>query len=520
MSNCLPVPFTIAVLSHHDADVAALEASRYPDERAFLERARQQFKGVVLLQTCNRVEILVQGEPRALIDFLAETGRDTFSVLENGEALCHLLELASGMDSLIVGEDQIIGQMKKAVLAAEEMGTLSPLLRICLDKAIHTGIQVRRKTAINRGAVSIGSAAVSLAEQLLGSLEKRHILVVGTGEMGMLVTKALAAKGLSAIYLANRTFERAAALAEKTGGKAVNLKELYHYITLSDVVISCTSAPHPIIHCEPLMKAMEGRKWPLEAHPQPLIVIDIAQPRDVEEGAEAIDGVRLYTVDNLREISENNIQARRKEMEQARELLKDELDHCIRLLKRASVDDILAGLYTWAEAIRLREKDRALHRMGTTDPRMESILDDLTHTLVKKLFSDTTFSIRSYAERGEIDQAHSLVQAITRGEAADSPPPPASFGFWKERSPLRDLIPYRIVIPQTGSTCPFLPRPGIQGTYRCPRSSTGSGESLTSPLARDTALGVPSQRFAGPMDRNEISATGERSSRIGETPNQ
>jgi glutamyl-tRNA reductase len=419
----LPVPFTIAVLSHHDADVATLETFRYPDEKDFLEMARTRFKGVLLLQTCNRVEILVQGEPGTLTDFLAETGREKFTVLENGEALRHILELASGMDSLIVGEDQIIGQMKKALLAAEETGALSPLLKICMDKAIHTGIQIRRKTAINRGAVSIGSAAVSLAEQLLGSLEKRHILVVGTGEMGMLVTKALAAKGLSAIYLANRTYERARILAEKTGGKAVNLKELYHYITLSDVVISCTSAPHPIIHCETLRHAMEGRKWPLEEHPRPLILIDIAQPRDVEEGAELIDGVRLYTVDDLREISENNIQARKKEMAQARELVKEELDHCIRLLKRASVDDMLAGLYTWAEAIRLRERDRAMHRMGTTDPRIESILDDLTRTLVKKLFSDTTYSIRTYAEHGEIDQAHSLIRAITKGDATDHETP-------------------------------------------------------------------------------------------------
>jgi glutamyl-tRNA reductase len=423
MNEELPIPFTIAVLSHRDADVATLEAFRYPEEKAFLEMARDRFKGVVLLQTCNRVEILVQGEPQALADFLAETGRERFTVLENGDALRHLLELASGMDSLIVGEDQIIGQMKKALLTAEEMETLSPLLKICLDKAIHTGIQIRRKTAINRGAVSIGSAAVSLAEQLLGGLQKRHILVVGTGEMGVLVTKALAAKGLSAIYLANRTYERAVALAERTGGRAVNLKELYHYITLSDVVISCTSAPHPIIYCNPLREAMEERKWPLEEHPRTLILIDIAQPRDVEEGAKSIDGIRLFTVDDLREISENNIQARKKEMEQARALLKEELEHCIRLVKRASVDDMLGGLYTWAEAIRIRERDRALHRIGTTDPRYESILDDLTNTLVKKLFSDTTYAIRACAERGELEKAHSLVKAITKGDAEDHAAP-------------------------------------------------------------------------------------------------
>jgi glutamyl-tRNA reductase len=381
--------------------------------------ARDRFKGVVLLQTCNRVEVLVQGDRQSLVDFLTEKDWRQYTLLESEAALRHLLELASGMDSMIVGEDQIIGQMKLAFLAAEKEGTLSPLLRICMDKAIHVGIQIRRKTRINRGAVSIGSAAVSLAEQLLGSLDNRHILVIGTGEMGMLVTKALAAKGLSAIYVANRTYERAVSLAEKIGGKAVNLKELYHYITLSDVVISCTSAPHPIIHHEPLRVAMKERTWPLEVHPRPIILIDIAQPRDVEEGAESIDGVRLFTMDNLRAISENNIQARKKEITQAQALLKDELEHCVRLVKRASVDDMLAGLYTWAEAIRIRERDRALNRIGLRDERINSILDDLTYTLVKKLFSDTTHTIRSYAEKGELDKAHTLVKAITENSGLD-----------------------------------------------------------------------------------------------------
>jgi glutamyl-tRNA reductase len=139
----------------------------------------------------------------------------------------------------------------------------------------------------------------------------------------------------------------------------------------------------------------------------------------VEEGAESIDGVRLFTMDNLRAISENNIQARKKEITQAQALLKDELEHCVRLVKRASVDDMLAGLYTWAEAIRIRERDRALNRIGLRDERINSILDDLTYTLVKKLFSDTTHTIRSYAEKGELDKAHTLVKAITENSGLD-----------------------------------------------------------------------------------------------------
>jgi glutamyl-tRNA reductase len=252
MDRQVSTPLAVASLSHHDASATDLEKARFPDEGAFLKSAREHFRGVLLLQTCNRVEILVQGTPVALSDFLTSLGRRDFRILEGVEVLRHLLDLAAGIDSMIVGEDQIIGQMKTALALAKEAGVSSNLVEICVEKAIHVGIQVRRRTNINRGAVSIGSAAVQLAENLLGGLGEKHILVIGSGEMGMLVAQALSARGLSAIYVANRTYERAVTLAEKIGGRAVNLKDLYHFIQLSDVVISCTSAPHPIIHREPL----------------------------------------------------------------------------------------------------------------------------------------------------------------------------------------------------------------------------------------------------------------------------
>lgn len=416
MDDEFTFPIALASVSHHHADIAMLEAFQFLDEKSLLLKAKERFKGVILLQTCNRIEVIVHGEGEALSDFLLEEGRKGFIVYSGTDALRHILELAAGIDSMIVGEDQIIGQMKKAFLQADEVGSLDHLVRTCFEKAIHVGIQVRRRTNINRGAVSIGSAAVDLAEEVLGSLENRHILVIGSGELGMLVTKALAARGLTAIYVANRTYERAVALANKIGGKAVNLKDLYHYMVLSDVVISCTSAPHPIIHNDRLRDTMNERRWPLEEHPRPLLIIDIAQPRDVEEGANKIDGVRLFTIDDLKCISENNIQSRRNEIEQARQIIDEELRHCLRLVKRTTADDAIATLYTWAESIRIRERDRALNRIGVKDDRTRAIIDDLTHVIVKKLLSDATYAIRSYAERGEIDRAEAIVKAITESE--------------------------------------------------------------------------------------------------------
>ncbi len=167
--------------------------------------------------------MIVEGDAGALRDFLAGQGRSGFFLIEGRDALRHLLSLAAGIESMIVGEDQIIGQLKKALADGEAAGTAGSFLALCINKAVHVGIGVRRHTGINRGAVSVGSAAVLLAETELGTLKGRHILVIGSGEMGLLVAQALAAKQLTAMYVANRTFGRAVKLAEKIGGKAVRL---------------------------------------------------------------------------------------------------------------------------------------------------------------------------------------------------------------------------------------------------------------------------------------------------------
>jgi len=415
MDREIHTPLAVATLSHHGASAGELEEARFPDEGNFLAEARNHFRGVVLLQTCNRVELLVQGTPEGLSGFLTSLGRRDFRILGGTEVLRHLLFLAAGIDSMIVGEDQILGQMKTALARSEEAGASSALLRICMEKAIHVGIQVRRRTNINRGAVSIGSAAVQLAENLLGGLADKHILVIGSGELGMLVAQALAARGLSAIYVANRTYERAVALAEQIGGRAVNFRDLYHYIQLSDVVISCTAAPHPVIHCDPLREAVKERCWPQEERRRPVIIIDIAQPRDVEEGAGSIDGVSLFSIDDLRVVSENNLKERRAEADRARAFIREELEQFVSLVNRAAADDTLSHLYTWAEAIRVRERDRAIHRLGSEDPRVGEVLDDLTRVMVKKLLSDATLSIRECADRGDIGAAEAMVRAITQG---------------------------------------------------------------------------------------------------------
>ena len=409
-------PLALAGVNHHTADIATIEAFRFPDEAAFLREARERFRGVLLLQTCNRVEVLVQGDARSLEGFLAEQGRRGFAVIEGEAVPRHLLELAAGIDSLVVGEDQILGQLKRALAVTEEAGAASSVIKICINKAVHVGVRVRRQTEINRGAVSVGSAAVTLAEKLLGTLRDRHILVIGSGEMGLLVTQALCAKDLTAIYVANRTYERAVMLAEKIGGRAVNFRDLYRYIALSDVVISCTAAPHPVIRTEDIREVMEKRLWPLDPAPRHLILIDIAQPRDIEDEVRSVEGVHLFTIDDLRSINDAAMDSRRSEADRARGIIDEELDRFVRLLRRTAADETLALLYTWAESIRTRERDRALARLGEEDDRTVEVIDDLTRALTKKLLSDATAAIRASAECGDTARADGLMRAITRGE--------------------------------------------------------------------------------------------------------
>ena len=347
---------SLAVLSHEKHSSAEL-ADQLFDEGEFYKTVSSP---CLLLQTCNRIEILSRESGDALSAFLESQGKEGFTILEGEDVLLHLLELASGTKSLIVGEDQILGQMKKALLTAEEAGCVDDVISACITAAVRFGVLVRQKTAINRGAVSVGSAAVLLAEEELGGLDGRNILVVGGGETGKLVARALSEKDIKAIYVANRSYETAAALAAEIGGRAMRLDQMYSCLSEADVVISCTSAPHEIIRAEPISKIMEKRLWPLDDAPRKLLMIDIASPPDIEYACADISGVSLYTIDDLKGISKRNLASRKKEIRTAEELIREYLPEYIRIIKRTSAGDVLSELYSWAEDIRARETEKAL----------------------------------------------------------------------------------------------------------------------------------------------------------------
>ena len=232
----------------------------------------------------------------------------------NKEALNHLLRVTSGLESMVIGEDQVINQVWDSYLEAEKANGTDPVLKQLFNRAVNVGRRVRKETGINKGAVSVGSAAVELAENLLSSLNEKKILVMGAGEMGTLVAKSMARRCLSPVFIANRTHERAERLAEELNGQAVKFDKLGEELVDSDVVFCSTSAPHYLLTRDNVSKFLGSRQ-----NKNPLLVIDISNPRNVEKEIAEIPNVNLYNIDDLHLIAEKNKMERAKSIEDASE---------------------------------------------------------------------------------------------------------------------------------------------------------------------------------------------------------
>ncbi|MGZ4891168.1 MAG: glutamyl-tRNA reductase [Halobacteriota archaeon] len=401
-------------ISHKWASLNDLECARIDNlEDALL--AMHSADGVrecAIVQTCNRIELYldVNGE----FDVAAFTARFFPSVhdeliahYESRESLRHLMRLASGLDSMIVGEDQILGQLKDAVETASKERTLGPELGLAFSKAIKVGKRVRTQTQINRGSVSVGSAAVDLAERLMGTLDDKSILSIGAGELGTLVAVALAERKLKAMFVSNRTFRRAQTLAKQLGGTAIRFDTIDDYLSEADLVISATAAPHYILTQDQVRRAMQRRNG------HPLVIIDIANPRDVEEAAATIDKVELHNIDDLRKITEENLKKRRSEIGKVVAIINQELNLLEEQYKKARANELIASLYQSAEELRIRELEKAHKRMQSADDlrNYQQILDDLTASIVNKLLFELTASLREAAANDDDDlmrSAHKL----------------------------------------------------------------------------------------------------------------
>ena len=381
-------------VDHKIADIQSMEIISKDIDDIFQSLQEKYSVGdYVEISTCNRKEYYIYN------NFIPEDEKllsheNKNIVIDYGQsAIMHLLRMTSGLESMIVGEDQILGQVKDAKHKAVKNHHCGKVLDAVFTKAIHVGQVVRNKTNINKGAVSIGSAAIDLAEKHIGNLDDKSVLVIGAGKMGKLVAKALAEKDLNAIFVANRTFYVAVELAKDLGGEAILFNDLDEFLASADLVISATSAPHPII--------TKNRLLDIDMNYKELMMVDIANPRDISDDVAEL-GVKSFNIDDLREIADENTNLRKKEFGEAENIINEEFILLKESFKIMEVDDILGNLRTSMEEIRERETQKATVKLSDVDGSAK-ILNNLTNSIVNKIFFDISKNLKKAAKEGNTD---------------------------------------------------------------------------------------------------------------------
>ncbi|HEY9205465.1 MAG TPA: glutamyl-tRNA reductase [Candidatus Methanoperedens sp.] len=391
------------LITHTKATIDEMESAWHGgvDQMLVRLKSHEMVEECAVLKTCNRVEVYVVSPKgsKVLFEFAKrmKVSSRIVDFLDHDESLRHLMRVTSGLESMIVGEDQILGQVKELFMMAKKAGAIGKTLDTAFNKAIQVGKRVRSETGINKGSVSIGSAAVELAEKNLGGLAGKTVMVIGAGEMGTLVAKALTNKNIKVIYVANRTFDKAETLACELDGKAVKYESMQEFIPVSDVVISATSAPHFILTNEIMCGVMGNED-------KQLMLIDIGNPRNIESSVGDIPGVTLYSIDDLKSISEANLAKRREEAKKAKLIIEEEIVLLKKQYKRQQADSIISSIYSMVEKIREKEcgeainKLKARHTMGDIE---REVLDDMTHSFAKQILAEPTKILRNAAEHDD-----------------------------------------------------------------------------------------------------------------------
>lgn len=372
-------------------------------------RSRPNLSEAVLLSTCNRTEVYAVAERfhgayqdiRDVLSELAFVPPEGFSdhlYTHHGRAaVAHLFTVAAGIDSAVVGESEILRQVRTAWERAAEEGSSGPTLNIAFRHALEVGKRARTETAIARGTTSVSQAAVAMAVQRLGSLAGRRILVLGAGDMGEGMAVALAAAGAADVAVANRTWDRAVALAAKVGGHAVRLSELTAALADVDVLLTSTGATSIMVEHGDLAPTMAARP------DRPLLIVDVAVPRDVDPAVGHLPGVTLLDMDDLRRFTEVGMDGRRREVARVRAIVEEEVERWLEASTARGAAPLVASLHERAETLREAELARYRRRLEGLDEREREAVEALTRGLVAKLLHDPTVQLKGAAgsPRGE-----------------------------------------------------------------------------------------------------------------------
>jgi len=370
----------------------------------------------VILQTCNRVEVFGAGgtidERKLLKVWASEVGLSTeefanIAEISTGkEVLSHLLRLSAGLDSLVVGEDQILGQMKRAFDFSRINHYIGPDLSMVFDKAFKVGSRVRSRTGVNKGSVSIGSMAVNLAEENFDSLHDKKILLIGSGEGASLVAKALRQRSIK-FQVTSRTFERANSFAATVAGDPITFDKALESLSDIDLIFVSTTAPYFLVTNDRIEAAMRNRE-------KGMMILDLSNPRTVEESVAAIGKVKLVNLDQISEIVEKNIRFRKKEIMSAERIIDSEMKSVDILLKRKKVEPVVVSIFKSVDAIRKRELFKTLSILGNDiNPMERRVIEQLSHSLVEGMLAAPMNNIRREIDNDGKDQEE-LLRLLTK----------------------------------------------------------------------------------------------------------
>lgn len=402
-------------VSHKRAKVEEIE--KVAKEDYFLPiLSSYPFHEFAYILTCNRFEIYAVGFAiyETLLKLSKDLGVEKIADVYVGEdCVRHLMRVCAGVESMIVGENEILGQVKNCFLKCSKKGFVGENLEIVFNKATQVGSKIRRETSISKGALSIGSAAVVLAEKVLGSLNGKKVLIVGAGEMGQLVARAIH-KDVEKILIANRTFSKAEALAKRIGGVAVRFDKLQECLKLCDVVISATSAPHIVISRQAVENAIRDRE-------KKLVIIDIALPRDVEESVKELRNVELFTIDDLRAISEENMKKRELEIKRAEEIIEEEIEQFRVYLKDLEAKKAINAMYSLAGKFvdeEVEELYQKLSKLGLNE-EVKPMLRAFAISLIKKFLSEPTLRLKHAARNGDLELINAILKVFGDGNVPE-----------------------------------------------------------------------------------------------------
>ncbi|MBI5191765.1 MAG: glutamyl-tRNA reductase [Nitrospirae bacterium] len=398
-------------LSHKTASVEVREKlsfpeAKLPDALACLGRVDSVNENVIL-STCNRVETYAavkdveRGIERVKDFYLEYHGlsdakyRDSLYAYHGREAIRHSFRVAASLDSMVVGEPQILGQLKDAFDHALTNKTSGLVMNRLMKKSISVAKRIRTETKIAESAVSISFAAVELARKIFGNLDGKSCMLVGAGEMAELAAKHLVNNGVKSVLVANRTYENAVKLAEEFDGRAVRYEDLVPELVHADIVIASTGAAHYILTQKDLAKVIRDRKN------RPVFLIDIAVPRNLDPDINKIDNVYLYDIDDLQTVVASNIKERQKEAELAEEIIEDEIDTFLAWFNSIDVVPTIVALRDHAESIRQAELEKSLSKMGDLSEKQKKQIEGLTQAIVNKLLHTPQIVLKQSASDPE-----------------------------------------------------------------------------------------------------------------------